>query len=73
MKEPTDNFGSDFPDFDENQDEIESAKSKLIMDFGLEKPKPERVTLEVLKQLIREKPDRMSQAIRRWLRPNDRH
>ncbi|MBI2946485.1 MAG: hypothetical protein HYY23_02490 [Verrucomicrobia bacterium] len=71
MKEPTDHFSFDSCEFDNDLEEIESAKSKLIMDFGLEQPKPERVTLEVLKQLIREKPDKMSQAIRRWLRPDD--
>lgn len=54
-----------------DQDEIEKAKSKLIMDFGLEQSKPERVTLEVLKQLIREKPERMSQVVRKWLRSRD--
>ncbi|MBM3837866.1 MAG: hypothetical protein FJ398_07845 [Verrucomicrobia bacterium] len=72
MKDPMDKFSFDSDEFDDDLEEIESAKSKLIMDFGLAQPKPERVTLEVLKQLIRDKPERMSQAIRRWLRPDDR-
>ena len=50
-------------------EKLEKAKSKMIMDFGLEQPKLERVDLEVLKRLIREKPDRMSRVIRTWLRP----
>lgn len=61
---------------DDNQDaelseaqRLERAKSKLIMDFGLTPSQPERVTLEVLRQLIREKPDKITQAVRRWLRP----
>jgi hypothetical protein len=46
---------------------IQKAKSKLIMDFGLDQSAPERVTIEVLQQLIKEKPERMCKAARRWL------
>lgn len=58
------------PDFDDQDDgrEIERAKSKMILDFGLEQKRPERVTLEVLRQLIRDNPQRMTRAIRDWLR-----
>ena len=52
---------------DEDIQSIEKAKSKLIMDFGLDQAAPERVTIEVLQQFIKEKPDRMCQAVRRWL------
>ena len=58
--------------FDDGLDEVkdlEKAKSKLIMDFGLAQQTPERVTIEVLQKLIKEKPDKMTQAIRKWLRP----
>lgn len=60
----------ELPDFDDQDDsrEIERAKSKMIMDFGLEQKRPERVTLEVLRQLIRDNPQRMTRAIRDWLR-----
>lgn len=50
-------------------DELAKAKAKLIMDFGLEQKAPERVTVEVLRQLIRERPERMTQAVRKWLHP----
>jgi flagellar M-ring protein FliF len=46
---------------------VQAAKSKLVMDFGLGQQRPERVTIEVLKQLIRENPAKMSQAARAWL------
>ena len=51
-------------------DEVEmitQEKKKLVMDFGLGKKQPERVTVEVLKDLIEEKPEKMSQAARSWL------
>jgi flagellar biosynthesis/type III secretory pathway M-ring protein FliF/YscJ len=59
--------------FDESLDdvkELEKAKSKLIMDFGLEKQTPERITIEVLQRMIKEKPDRMTRAIRQWWHPD---
>jgi len=62
---PEIDFG-DFGDLD-GPDSLEKAKSKLIMDFGLNRPAPERITIEVLKQLIREKPERICQAVRQWL------
>ena len=46
---------------------ITEEKKKLVMDFGLGEEQPERVTVEVLKDLIAEKPDKMSQAARSWL------
>ncbi|MBI4659596.1 MAG: flagellar M-ring protein FliF [Verrucomicrobia bacterium] len=48
-------------------EELQAAKSKLVMDFGLGQQAPERITIEVLKQLIRENPAKMSQAARGWL------
>ena len=51
-------------------DEVEmitQEKKKLVMDFGIGKKQPERVTVEVLKDLIEEKPEKMSQAARSWL------
>ena len=46
---------------------ITEEKKKQIMDFGLGEEQPERVTVEVLKDLIAEKPDKMSRAARSWL------
>ena len=59
--------------FDNNLDDVqdlEKAKSKLIMDFGLGKQVPERITIQVLQQLIKEKPDKITSAIRKWLHPD---
>jgi hypothetical protein len=37
------------------------------MDFGLGKKQPERVNIEVLRDMIRESPESMAVAARRWL------
>ena len=50
---------------------ITEEKKKLVMDFGLGEEQPERVTVEVLKDLISEKPDKMSKAARSWLLSGD--
>jgi flagellar M-ring protein FliF len=58
------------PAEEQEEDEVEmitEEKKKLVMDFGLGTKQPERVTVEVLKDLIAEKPDKMSQAARSWL------
>lgn len=52
---------------DEDVEELQAAKSKMVMDFGLGQQAPERITIEVLKQLIRENPIKMSQAARTWM------
>ena len=52
---------------EEEVEELQAAKSKLVMDFGLGQQAPERITIEVLKQLIRENPAKMSQAARSWM------
>ena len=46
---------------------IEQEKQKLIMDFGLGKKQPERVNIEVLRDMIKESPESMAVAARRWL------
>ena len=40
---------------------------KLIMDFGLGKKQPERVNIEVLRDMIKDNPDAMAVAARRWM------
>lgn len=57
----------DMGDADQDVEELQAAKSKLVMDFGLGQQAPERITIEVLKQLIRENPAKMSQAARIWM------
>ena len=37
------------------------------MDFGLGKQRPERVNIEVLRDMITDSPEQMSVAARRWL------
>ncbi len=51
----------------EDDQEAQEKKKKMKMDFGLSKQRPERVTLEVLKDLIRDNPQKMVQAARAWL------
>ena len=46
---------------------IEEQKQKLIMDFGLGKKQPERVNIEVLRDMIKDNPESMAVAARRWL------
>ncbi|MDE2681354.1 MAG: flagellar basal-body MS-ring/collar protein FliF [Verrucomicrobiota bacterium] len=46
---------------------IEQEKQKLIMDFGIGKKQPERVNIEVLRDMIKESPESMAVAARRWL------
>jgi flagellar M-ring protein FliF len=52
---------------DEDSEAAQEQKKKMKMDFGLSKQRPERVTLEVLKDLIRDNPQKMTQAARAWL------
>jgi flagellar M-ring protein FliF len=55
---------------DEDEDDVEvveEAKQKLIMDFGLGKKQPERVNIEVLRDMIKDNPKSMAVAARRWL------
>jgi len=54
-------------DDEEDVEVIEQEKQKLIMDFGLGKKQPERVNIEVLRDMIRESPESMAVAARRWL------
>ena len=52
---------------EENIEVIEQEKQKLIMDFGLGKKQPERVNIEVLRDMIKDNPEAMAVAARRWL------
>ena len=54
-------------DDEEDVEVIEQEKQKLIMDFGLGKKQPERVNIEVLRDMIKESPESMAVAARRWL------
>ena len=50
---------------------IQQEKQKLIMDFNTAKRRPERVNIEVLRDMILDNPERMSDAARRWLDPEE--
>ena len=52
---------------EEDVEVIQQEKQKLIMDFGLGKRRPERVNIEVLREMITDSPEQMSVAARRWL------
>ena len=54
-------------DDDDASELVQEEKKKMVMDFGLSKQRPERVTIEVLKDLIRDNPQKMTQAARVWL------
>ena len=53
---------------DEAVEAMRQATSKVRMDFGRERAQPERVTLGVIQELIRQNPVRMGNAVKRWLR-----
>ena len=42
-------------------------RKRTVMDFDLDGQQPERVTVDVLKELVRTNPQRMTQAARAWL------
>ncbi len=46
---------------------IQLARKKLVMDFRSQTRRPERVTVEVLREMVRRDTDKMSLAARRWL------
>ena len=52
---------------EEGAEVIQQKKQKLIMDFGLGKQQPERVNIEVLREMVGENPEVMSGAARKWL------
>ena len=58
---------SDHKDNNENI-EIIQQKQKLVMDFRRKTKQPERVTVEVLKDMVKKNPDTLSQAARKWLK-----
>ena len=56
----------------DNQEEagveiVRREKQKLVMDFQQKTQNPERMTMEVLKEMVKNDPDTMSQAARKWL------
>ena len=47
---------------------IEQEKKKLVMDFRAKEKHPERVTMEVLKDMVRSNPESMGRAARKWVK-----
>lgn len=62
--------GKDIQPHVQEVEELQAAKSELALDYWASHPAPERIAIEVLKQLIRAKPDNISQAARNWLLGN---
>ncbi|SVB73665.1 uncharacterized protein METZ01_LOCUS226519 [marine metagenome] len=52
---------------EEDVEVVQAQKQKLIMDFGLGKQQPERVNIDVLREMVGEMPEVMSGAARKWL------
>ncbi|MSU42278.1 MAG: hypothetical protein EXS22_09850 [Pedosphaera sp.] len=46
---------------------IQREKQKLVMDFRAQTRQPERVTIEVLREMVQREPAKMSLAARHWL------
>ena len=59
---------TDENDNNEDIEIIQRKKKKLIMDFRRKTQQPERVTVEVLKDMVKKDPDTLSQAARKWLK-----
>ena len=47
---------------------IQQKKLKLVMDFRQKTQNPERMTMEVLKDMVKKDPEILSQAARKWLK-----
>ena len=47
---------------------IQQKKQKLVMDFRQKTQHPERMTMEVLKDMVKKDPQILSQAARKWLK-----
>ena len=56
---------------EEDVEVVQAQKQKLIMDFGLGKQQPERVNIDVLREMVGEMPEVMSGAARKWLTQAD--
>ena len=53
---------------EESVEIIEQKKQKLVMDFRQKTQHPERMTMEVLKDMVKKDPSTLSRAARNWLK-----
>ena len=53
---------------EEDVEVIQQKKQKLVMDFQQKTQHPERMTMEVLKDMVKKDPNTLSQAARKWLK-----
>ncbi len=53
---------------EESVEIIEQKKQKLVMDFRQKTQHPERMTMEVLKDMLKKDPEILSQAAKKWLK-----
>ena len=56
---------------EENVEVIQQKKQKLVMDFQQKTHHPERMTMEVLKDMVKKDPNTLSQAARNWLKESE--
>ncbi|MDP6034781.1 MAG: hypothetical protein QGG55_01935 [Verrucomicrobiota bacterium] len=56
---------------EENVEVIQQKKQKLVMDFQHKTQHPERMTMEVLKDMVKKDPNTLSQAARNWLKESE--
>ena len=53
---------------EESVEVIQQKKQKLVMDFRQKTQHPERMTMEVLKDMVEKDPSTLSRAARNWLK-----
>ena len=53
---------------EESIEVIQQKKQKLVMDFRQKTQHPERMTMEVLKDMVKKDPQILSQAAKKWLK-----
>jgi len=54
-------------DHEQRVEDLQAAETKMLRYFGLGQQGLERITNEILKQLIQENPDKMGQVARAWM------
>ena len=56
---------------EENVEIIQQKKQKLVMDFQQKTQHPERMTMEVLKDMVKKDPNTLGQVARNWLKESE--
>jgi len=56
---------------EENVEVIQQKKQKMVMDFQQKTQHPERMTMEVLKDMVKKDPNTLGQVARNWLKESE--